>query len=90
MPCDNCSLVGELDLVDQRLMEANQNVYHEVLPIPSVQHGQIPYPNTCILEQVFDRIPQGSNSLASRITGNALSTHEDLLQDQLPQLNQLP
>lgn len=81
---------GELDLEDQRLMEANQNVYHEVLPIPSVQHGQIPYPNTCILEQVFDRIPQGSNSLSSQIAGNAISTHEDLLQDQLPQLNQLP
>ncbi|KAL3525781.1 hypothetical protein ACH5RR_014153 [Cinchona calisaya] len=67
---------GKLDSIDQRLLETSQNVDNEVLTMSAVE-------NVELLGPVFERIPQGSNSLTSQIAGNVMSGHEDLLQYQL-------
>lgn len=68
----------------------DQNVYHEFFPIASVGNGEMPYSNISMSEEIFERIPQGCNSLGREIAGNVISSHGDLSQKQLPQFNQLP
>ncbi|KAL3526686.1 hypothetical protein ACH5RR_011342 [Cinchona calisaya] len=78
---------GVLDSVDRRFLETNQNDYHEFFPMASVEYVEQPY---SILEEASERIPQGSYSLSSEISGDVISNHEDLLQYQGPQFNRLP